>query len=150
MEHKVPREPKRKKKKNKQSTTSKTVLSSLCLSFWADVISKGTEVKAHNLCCRLCWQVDLRFTEDERTAAFSTKQRRARFSGWFRGSLQPRVDGVLTPVLETHFWVPTIQNVLICPPFSLPVRDNGLGSCLSVSAAECDQPEAAAGIGPCP
>lgn len=147
MEHKVPRDPKRTKKE--QSTTSKTVLSSLCLSFWAVVLSKGTEVKAHHLSCRLCWQVDLHHVEDEKTAASSTKQREPHFSGWFGGSLQPA---------WVEFWLQSWKYISGCDyskrfnlvPFSLPVRDNGLGSCLSVSAAECDQPEAAAWIGPCP
>lgn len=144
MEHKVPHEPKENKE---QSTTSKTALSSLCLSFC--ILSKGTEVKAHHLCCLLCWQVDLCLIEDERTAAFSTKRSEPRFSGWFRGSLQPA---------WVEFWLQSWKHIPGCDyskrfnlsSFSLPVRDNGLGSCWSVSAAECDQPEAAAWLRLCP
>lgn len=63
----------------------------------------------------LCWQVDLRLTEDERTAASSTKGREPLFPGWFLGSPRPAwVELWLQSGIK--LLGATIESVLICGP----------------------------------
>lgn len=123
-------------------TLRKTSRSSLCFC-----LCPFKSESAPSLLPPLRWQVDLRLTEDERTRP-SPQREEKRFSladssaccsphGW-SSDYNPG-----NKFLGRDYW-----KCFNLSPFSLLVRDNGSGSCWSVSAAERDQPAAAAWIGP--
>lgn len=93
----------------------------------------------------LCWQVNLCLVEDERTAAFSAKRTELFLPPSVFCSYTAQMGGALANCSTGKRVSGAFQSILIYCPCRL-VMDNSSGFFWTVSAAECDQLEAAANI----